>query len=491
MDEASVAWREMGRLWPEEHPAKIVEAAVNQWETTVLEHCYQHGGSAAYPPLLMLKLALYEILRGQGSPHAWARDVRENEPLRWLVRGITPSSRACYRFRDRAGKFIEALHAQLICQVFAEGLVQPRQAAQDGTMFRGGASRHRLVNQKTLNKRRPLLEAAIEADQHEQPLPRPQPNWMPTTPAGRRQLQERMVRAGTALDQRLAHNARRRKSHRLQEDHVFVSVSDPEAAISRDKEKIFGPLYTAQHLVDYHTGLVLGFSVEATATDVGTLAPMIDKVQPWVGGRLEQVSTDASYATVIELAEMQARHINLLAPVQENSWTEQKKKARKGVVVASNRADFQWLPEEQTYRCPQGHHLEFQWKEQVQRAGGRTVTQLRYHCPAQHCQGCPQAATCVRNPQTGRVIKRLEGQELLDAQREKMKQPENKAIYRQRGAVVERSFADVKQHRDGRRLHGRGLLRAIAEVGLMVLTQNILTLFRLRQRTANRLPRAA
>ena len=310
------------------------------------------------------------------------------------------------------------------------------------------------------------------------------PYWMPSTPIGRADLLSRMEKVQQVLEERLEKNARRRKSHRLEAKHVCVSLSDPEAPIGRDKEKVFCPLYTAQYMTDYRSGLVLGFEVTATATDVGTLIPMIDKVQPLVGGTIRRVCTDATYATVLELAECQKRNIDLIALVQENSWTE-KKRQRRGAVPASNKQDFIWLEQEETYQCPAGHRLRFAYKEQADRAGGRKVTMYRYHCSPEHCMGCRLAASCVNDASRGRTIKRLEGQELLDAQRARMQQADVQRIHRLRGSVVERSIADAKEHRDGRRLHGRGSGRATAEIGLKVIAQNLRTLHSLRKAAAN------
>ena len=66
-----------------------------------------------------------------------------------------------------------------------------------------------------------------------------------------------------------------------------------------------------------------------------------------------------------------------------------------------------------------------------------------------------------------------------------MKTEEAKAANRLRGSVIERCFGDAKQHRDLRRLHGRGLKRAKAEIGLVILVQTALTLARLRENAAN------
>ena len=113
------------------------------------------------------------------------------------------------------------------------------------------------------------------------------------------------------------------------------------------------------------------------------------------------------------------------------------------------------------------------------------MVEHRFHCAAVHCQACPLAGECVRKPASGRTIKRLEGQELLDAQRDRMKEPETQTLYRRRSSTIERAFADARQHRNVERFHGRGLFRARAETGLLVLAQNILTLFRLRRKALN------
>jgi hypothetical protein len=173
----------------------------------------------------------------------------------------------------------------------------------------------------------------------------------------------------------------------------------------------------------------------------------------------------------------------LIAPVQENALTSQKR-AQKGT-PANNRDQFTWCPQQNTYRCPQGYLLDYLGKSKKRRRKDHFVTEHRFHCSPDHCCGCPIAPQCVRDPHKGRTLKRLEGQEILDGHREKMKTAEAKAKYKIRGQVIERAFADAKRHRDFRQLHGRGLARAIAEIGLLVLAQNILTCHRLRQGHAN------
>ena len=70
-------------------------------------------------------------------------------------------------------------------------------------------------------------------------------------------------------------------------------------------------------MTDFASDLVIGFEVAASATDVGTLIPLIDKVQPLVGGSIKRAVTDATYATVLELMDCHDRDSLLYAKVKE------------------------------------------------------------------------------------------------------------------------------------------------------------------------------
>jgi hypothetical protein len=261
-----------------------------------------------------------------------------------------------------------------------------------------------------------------------------------------------------------------------------VSTSDPEAPLGRDKEKVFCPLYTSQLVVEPNSLVILAFEVFAQATDAGTLAPMLDRTAAVIGWQLDTMTADAAYATILYLLECERRGVELFAPVQENNFTAKKREQR--ATDAIDRQEFTWQPDEQTYTCPQGHRLDYKGKERKRRRGEQTIIEHRYHCSPDHCCQCPLAGRCVRDPARGRTIKRLENQELLDAHRAKMATPEAQAQRKRRGEVIERAFADAKEHRNSRKLHGHGIHRARAEVGLAVLAQTALTIHRLRSTRA-------
>jgi transposase len=465
-----------------DHPARIIDAFVDALDRTSLQASYLGVGSLAHNPDLMLKLVLYETDQGRLSPAQWARDSRDSDAVRWLGQGIQPSRSALYAFRDRLSQPVFEMHAQAIRQAKAEGLTAAEVAVLDGTSVRACASRHHLVNEDKLTKRLEELNAAVAQDAAGQPI-ESQPYWMAATPHGRQAQLERYRQAGDELADRLAKNQERPKDKQLPRNKVKVSITDPEAPLGRDKEKVFCPMYTSEFVVDTASLLILSFDVFAQVTDAGTLAPMLDRTQEVTGAMLIQISTDAGYTSLLDLQECQERNVRLVAPVQENDFTAQKRAQAGPPRIGKDQ--FQWLPEEQTYRCPEGHRLNYKGKEQKRRRDDNTVTQHRFHCPAEHCRACPLRERCVRDPEKGRTVKRLEGEELIEAHKKWMKTEEAKAANRLRGSVIERCFGDAKQHRNLRRLHGRGLKRAKAEIGLVILVQTALTLARLRKNAVN------
>jgi transposase len=457
---------------PADHRVRWLEQFVDSQDLSALEATYEGVGSEAHLPNLMLKIALWEVFQARRSPAQWARDIYEHIPLQWLSRGIEPSRTAFYNFRDRLGGVVEALHTEMIRQAIQQGLIEPQEGVLDGTSIRACASRHRVVNGSVLERRLGELQATIVLDQAGQ-RPAMVPGWMAKTPTGRQEQSKRFAKAQATLNRRRQDNAQRPKDKRLEDNKVTVSTSDPEAVMGRDKEKTFCPLYTSQFVVEPNSLVVLAFEVFAQASDAGTLGTMLDKTAQVIGHKLEAITTDAGYVSILDIQGCFDRGVELFAPVQENDYTAKKRAAQASQRI--EREQFTWLPEEEAYVCPGGHRLDYKGKERKRRRGNQEVIEHRYHCPPEHCRGCPLRDRCVRDPEKGRTVKRLEGQELLDAQRAKMKTPLGEAKRKRRGQVIERNFADAKEHRNLRKLHGRGLERARAEVGLVAMVQTALT----------------
>jgi len=470
---------------PPDHLARVIDQAVARLDLTGLRAAYHGTGSDAHPPERLLAVVLFEMRRGQHRPAAWHRDAAECEPVRWLLRGATVARSCWYAFRDRVGPLLQTLHQQVLRQALDAGLTAATRAAVDGTLVAANASRHKLLNAEALQRRAQQLAAALADDaaaaaltQAPSVTPRPAaaaadtaavpppPAWLATTAAGRRQQQRRLQRGQERLAELHGRNNHKWPSKRKAAAAVVVSLGDPEAVVARDKEKVYRPLYNMQIVDDLDSPLILGYDVLAQQNDAGVLAALLARFCDQAGHALQELLSDGSYAGGADLAAAQAAAVTVYAPVPGDGVKTPKKIPKK---------DFAWRAAEQTYVCPQGHRLVLEESWQEKRSDG-AVQVWRYRCPAGHCRGCPLQPRCTTTPDKGRAVTRQEHDDLIDALRARMAAPAAQALYKLRKQTVELVNADLKQHRQLRRFSGRGLARVRAEVGLLVLAHNLLTL---------------
>ena len=474
----SPEWLAIDSDLPANHLARSIASLVDELDLSGVYATYRDAGSPAYHPNAMLKAVLYEMQQGRTKPAEWARDTIDSRPMQWLTLGLRPTRSRWYEFRDRLGPELDRLNEQVVQASLREGLTTATRAAQDGTSIAANASRHQLLKPKTLERRVMQLRQAAEDDILGQTIAlaipgRPVwsgPAWMARTPAGRSSQLQRYEQGCIEMARRQEQNRQRASDKRKPTDEIRVSVSDPEAALGRDKWKVFRPLYNVQILHDLDSPLVLAFEVFAQPNDDGTLEPMLERYVAWTDRKPDKLLADATYANASDLAVCEAAGVQLYAPYQENSFSASKRSGR--TLEQIPKSEFRWLEGEQTYECPEGHRLQRESRERKRRSGGRTLEVMTYRCPGEFCSGCLRRNQCTSNPESGRTIKRSEHESLVEALQARMQTVEAKLLYTLRQQSVELGFADLKEHRKLRRFSGRGRPRVRTEVGLLILANN-------------------
>jgi transposase len=467
----SPPWRALDEELPESHPTRwLVLAMERMINLEPLFASYSAGGSDALRPDLMLKIVLIEVWSGRQRPSQWFRDTQENMVLQWAGFGLRPSRSSWYNFRDRLGPFLDGWFRELLDRARAEGITSGERGSLDGTLIGANASRHRLLNEEHLERRREELQRAEAGDQNGEWVEQV-PAWMAKTPARRIEQAQRYERAQARLQQFQAINARQNPARRRPRAKVVVSATDPESALGPDKEKVFRPLYNLQLMRDLDSPLSLTYEVFAQHTDGGTLRPMLRRAREEMNVPLAELDCDASYVTGCNLALCDQEKVTLYGPWQENDYSGRRGNRPERMIP---KAQFTWLPEESQYRCPEGHPLKWIGREKRIQADGEINVMHRYRCSAEHCCGCGRQTQCTKNPARGRAVKRSEHEELIAAHRARMETEEAKAVYRLRKQTVELGYADLKQNRQLRSFSGRGLARVRIEAGLNELTRNLL-----------------
>lgn len=469
----SEAWLALDERLPADHLARWIDRAVERLPLDRLFDSYLGVGQPALRPDLLLKLVLYEMQSKCLSPAQWARDVRESEPVRWLLFGLEPSRTLLYEFRDRIAPFLQDWNAQVLQQAMAEEITSAARVALDSSSVAAHASRRKLLNEERLKQRCAVISERLQQLERGAWLPE-KPGWLAPTESGLRRQQQRYRRAAEVLRERLQANAQRRSSKRKPAEKVLVSSTDPEAVLARDKLNVFRPLYSVQLLRDLDSPLIFGYGVLAQCNDNDTLQPMVERMVAQVGCKPREMLADSGYVSMQHLEFCEQQGITFYAPCQQNDYSQQNnKKTQRNQHTEIPKSAFTWLAEEQTYRCPEGHHLRFAKQQQQQRTNYQVTLSL-YTCPAEHCQACPRQQQCTRTPAKGRTVSRMVNEELLDALRARMDAPAAQQTYKLRSRTVELSYADLKEHRGLRRFHSRRLARVSTEIGCLVLVHNLL-----------------
>jgi transposase len=453
--------QELGDRLPANHLARRIDQAVALLDLSSIFAAYAGKGSPAHAPDLLLRAVLYEVQRGQHSPAAWHRDALESEPIRWLLRGCVPARSCWYSFRDRLGPYLDELNRQVLHHAVAQGMTTATSGALDGTSVAANASRRKLVNAVMLSERIVMLAANSASDNKKQP------GWMARTSMGRCRQRRRLQRAHVRLTELQAQNRARKRSKQCVPERMQVCPADPDAALGKDKDGIFRPLFNVQLVDDLDSMLVLGYAVLNQPNDAGAVGPLLARVATLVGHRLDTLLVDTAYTGGPDLAAAAGMGVKLYGPLPKDGAraTKQFPKSR-----------FTWLASEEAYVCPQGYRLTYMSSGRNKRSGPGTVLLHFYRCSPTHCMSCPLASDCTPRPDLGRTVSRSEYEELVEALRERMKGVEAKELYRHRHRTVELLAADWKEHRKLRRFSGRGLVRVTCQIALMVLAQNLLNI---------------
>jgi transposase len=479
----SEEWQAIDDHLPADHLARRIANAVDMLDLGPLWQSYLGVGNKALPPDLLVKAVLYEMHSKRPSPAQWTKDARENEPVRWLLFGVEPSRAHWYDFRDRLAPFWDEWSAQILRPAIREEITTATRAALDSSTVTANASRRKLLNEERLQQRQRVIDEHLQAAG--EPMADEPPGWLAKSEAGRREQKHRYAQAAAVMRQRQAANRQRRSDKRKPADQVLVSPADPEAALARDKEGVFRPLYMVQFVRDLDSPLIFAYDVLTQNNDHSVLQPMVERMADNLGVKPKQMFVDSGYVSIRHLEFCQLAGITLYGPCQENDFSAANgKKPQSNQHTELPKSAFTWLAEEQTYRCPEGHRLQFT-TTQTQRRVDHKITLSLYTCPPEFCQACPRQSACTRTPTKGRTVSRMQNEELLDELRARMQTDEAKQLYKLRSRTVEQSFADVKEHRGLRRFHGRGLRRVRAEVGALVLTHNLLVVAEHRHHRQN------
>ncbi|XKH59044.1 IS1182 family transposase [Halomonas sediminis] len=420
----------------------VVADLLDAQDWTPFEDRYAATGRAPYAPRAMMGLILYGIMHGVSSLRALERLARVDLGCMWVTGGIAPD-------HANIGRFI-CLHEQALAQEFFEALTRTVLArtatstaclAGDGTVIEAACSHYRLLREEAVRTR--VSDA----------LTRHQQTPLEQQDETRQQL-DRAHACEQVLDARIA--ARRRHGKRT--DTVRVSLTEPEAAMQRQKRgRGFAPAYTPSVLAN-EARIIVAHAVDPTSETrvVGELIDQSERVEPKTP---RELLLDAGYFDDGVINATLARDVSLLCPPRPSTTDKAKGLYHKNL--------FTYDAEQDVYYCPAGQRLQL---ISHTRASARSREQSVYACVT--CADCPQRIACTRSVR-GRRIRRYPEDEARLALQQIMTHPGAQAVFRQRKAMVEPVFSALRQQQGLSRFRRRGLAGVKREFALHALAYNL------------------
>ena len=284
---------------PQNHLARFISEIVDQMDLSEFMKYYRANGqgSAAYHPVMMVKVLLYAYCVGIPSSRKIARALVDDVAFRWLAAGNFPDFRTISEFRRRHLEALQNLFPQVLLLCKASGLVKAGVIALDGTKVKAnaGLGRNKTYEQLSREEQRlrervkELLSQAEKKDQEEDHLyGDKQGDELPEELNTAEKRLERIKEAKRHLEEEAREKAeaqRRRDSEKglnKQVDDTVkpdakVNMTDPDSHIQKTSRGYIQG-YNAQAMAT-EDQIVVVCDVVNEANDIHQFKPMLEKAE--------------------------------------------------------------------------------------------------------------------------------------------------------------------------------------------------------------------
>jgi transposase len=146
-----------------DHLAQFIVAIVEDLDVTPLEAAYRGGGSAPYPPKMMLALLFYGYATGIFSSRGLERATYELIPVIYLTGNTHPDHNSINAFRKRFLGELKGVFTQILLRAYALGVLRVGDVSLDGTKVHAQASKHKAMSWDYANRLEVQLRAEVDA----------------------------------------------------------------------------------------------------------------------------------------------------------------------------------------------------------------------------------------------------------------------------------------------------------------------------------------
>jgi transposase len=145
-----------------DHLARFIVSLVDGLDVSALENAYRGGGSAPYPPNMMLALLFYGYATGIFSSRKLERATYDSIPFLYITGNTHPDHDSINTFRKRFLRELEDLFTQILVWAYAFGVLRLGDVSLDGTKIHANASKHKAMSWGYANRLEEQLRAEVQ-----------------------------------------------------------------------------------------------------------------------------------------------------------------------------------------------------------------------------------------------------------------------------------------------------------------------------------------
>ncbi|MCP4206701.1 MAG: IS1182 family transposase, partial [Shimia sp.] len=332
--------------------ARFVVEVVEQLDTSALENAYRGGGSAPYPPKMMLALLFYCYAQGIFSSRKIERATYEWIPVIYLAGGWHPDHDSINRFRKRFLSELGLIFVMILQIAHGLGVFKLGEISLDGTKIKANASKHKAMSWAYACRLEEQLRTEVEdlLKRAETENAKAGKEFdLPAEMARREQRLEKIAEIKAELEtraqaryeqeqadydaklvERAAKEAERGRKlggrvpkapepgPRPQDQ---VNFTDPDARILPTSGGGFIQGYNAQASVEIETLLIVGQHMSQKSNDKQEVEPALAELNtlPEAFGKVERAALDNGYFSAANVEKIVAQEIEpYIASARQN-----------------------------------------------------------------------------------------------------------------------------------------------------------------------------
>lgn len=142
--------------------APVIVEVVEALDTRAIEAAYHGGGSAPYPPKMLLAVLFYCYAKGIFSSRKIERATYELIPVLYITGGTHPDHDSINTFRQRFLPQVEPLFVPLLRIAHDLGILKLGDVSIDGTKIQANASKHKAMSWAYAEKLEETLRAEVQ-----------------------------------------------------------------------------------------------------------------------------------------------------------------------------------------------------------------------------------------------------------------------------------------------------------------------------------------